>query len=103
MLSPFGWGEVTLKDFEVFLTGGMLLKPSMGHLQTWPNFYEKDVTYLSHDWDLSDLEDQIDWAIENTSARQEIAANGQRRYIDHTSGPNAGEHFATHLSEIIST
>ncbi len=27
VLSTFGWGEITLKDFEVFATGGMLLKP----------------------------------------------------------------------------
>jgi hypothetical protein len=102
VLSPFGWGEITLKDFEVFLTGGMLLKPSMNQVSTWPNFYEENVTYLSHDWDLTDLEERIDWAISNESSRQEIAANGQKRYIEHTSGPNAGELFANRLSEVLS-
>lgn len=102
VLSPFGWGEITLKDFEVFLTGGMLIKPSMDHLQTWPNFYEKDVTYLPHNWDLHDLNEQINWAIENESTRLEIAVNGQQRYIEHTSGPNAGELFVNHLSEVLS-
>jgi len=103
VLSPFGWGEITLKDFEVFLTGGMLLKPSLDHMETWPNFYEKGATYLAHDWDLHDLERRIDWAIENDTTRQEIARNGQQRYIEHTSGPNAGELFATQLAELLST
>jgi hypothetical protein len=102
VLSPFGWGEITLKDFEVFLTGGMLLKPSMNQISTWPNFYEENVTYLSHDWNLANLEERIDWAVSNESSRQEIAANGQQRYIEHTSGPNAGELFANHLSEVLS-
>ena len=103
VLSPFGWGEITLKDFEVFLTGGMLLKPSLDHMTTWPYFYEKDVTYLAHYWDLVDLEQQIDWATENDDEREEIAHEGQRRYIEYTSGPNAGEHFVTHLSKVLST
>lgn len=102
VLSPFGWGEITLKDFEVFLTGGMLLKPTMEPVQTWPNFYEKNVTYLAHDWDLTDLEERIDWAVANESSRIEIATNGQNRYIEHTSGPNAGELFAKHLTEVLS-
>jgi hypothetical protein len=102
VLSPFGWGEITLKDFEVFLTGGMLLKPSLDHMSTWPNFFEKDVTYLSHDWDLSNVTERIDWAIENSAERLEIAHQGQQRYIEHTSGPDAAEHFISHLKEVLS-
>jgi hypothetical protein len=103
VLSPFGWGEITLKDFEVFLTGGMLLKPSVDHMQTWPNFYEKDVTYLSHKWDLSDLEEKIEWAIENETQRREIASQAQQRYISHTSGSTAAEKFVSHFQNVIST
>jgi hypothetical protein len=100
VISPFGWGEITLKDFEVFLTGGMLMKPSVEHMDTWPNFYEKDATYLAHNWDLSDMEERIEWAIAHDRERQEIAAEGQLRYTEHTSGRDAGEKFATHVSEI---
>ena len=102
VLSPFGWGEITLKDFEVFLTGGMLLKPSLNHMKTWPNFFEKDVTYLSHEWDLSNVTERIDWAIENNSERLEIAEQGQQLYIEHTSGPNAAELFISHIKEVLS-
>jgi len=101
VLSPFGWGEITLKDFEVFLTGGALLKPSMDHMQTWPNFYESNVTYLPFEWDLSNLEDSIGWAIENESQRQEMAAEGQRRYAEHTSGPHAPDIFTDHFNLLV--
>ncbi len=102
VLSPFGWGEITLKDFEVFLSGSMLLKPSLDHMTTWPNFYEKDVTYLAHNWELADLEERLDWAINNEAERLAIAEEGQGRYIEHTSGPDAAEKFAAHLSEVLS-
>ena len=103
VVSPFGWGEITLKDFEVFLTGGMLLKPCMNHIITWPNFFQEATTYLSHDWNLNDLEERIDWAIENSTTRADIAANGQNLYVQHTSGPKAGELFANHFSNVIAT
>ena len=102
-LSPFGWGEITLKDFEVFLTGGMLIKPTMDHMQTWPNFFESGATYLSHNWDLSDLIEKIDWALTHESEREAIARQGQLRYIEHTSGPDAAEKFLTHLWGVLST
>jgi hypothetical protein len=100
VLSPFGWGEITLKDFEVFLTGGLLLKPSMDHLQTWPHFYEEDVTYLSHDWDLTNVEERIDWALNHESERLEIGTQGQLRYAAHTSGPDAPELFVDHFKTL---
>ena len=103
VLSPFGWGEITLKDFEVFLTGGMLMKPSMDHMQTWPNFYEKDVTYLSHDWDLADLEERIDQAVSNAPDRLAIARAGQERYAEHTSGKSAAEKFVAHLLDVLAS
>jgi hypothetical protein len=102
ILSPFGWGEITLKDFEVFLTGGMLLKPSMAHMDTWPNFYTEGVTYKSHDWDLSDIQEKIEWALDNDQKLQSIAAEGQQRYLRYTSGTDAGEMFTEHFTKILS-
>ncbi|MEC9293661.1 MAG: glycosyltransferase [Chloroflexota bacterium] len=102
VLSPFGWGEITLKDFEVFLTGGMLLKPSMQHMETWPNFYTDGVTYRAHNWDLNDLQEKIDWALDNKKKLQTIAAEGQQRYLRYTSGTNAAEMFVKHFTNILS-
>ena len=102
VLSPFGRGEITLKDFEVFLTGGMLLKPSMEHMDTWPNFYTDGVTYQSHNWDLTDLQERIDWALDNNQEVQTIAAEGQQRYLRYTSGTSAAEMFTEHFTDVLS-
>ena len=97
-VSPFGLGEITLKDFECFLRGSMLLKPDMSHMDTWPNFFEKDVTYLSHSWDLDDVEEKIDWALSHEKDRIEIARAGQNRYIKHTISKVAPQLFAEHFA-----
>lgn len=55
MLSPFGWGEICYRDFEASLGGNLLLKPSMDHIDTWPNIYTEDC-YLKLDWDFSNLD-----------------------------------------------
>jgi hypothetical protein len=53
--SPFGFGEICFRDFEVFRSGACLVKPSMAHLETFPAVYEEGETYISCAWDLSDL------------------------------------------------
>ncbi len=100
-ISPFGLGEITLKDFECFLSGSLLLKPDMSHMETWPNLYEDGITYISHKWDLSDLEEKIDWAQSHEKESINIAQSAQDRYIDHTIGKNAGELFTNNFKNLI--
>ena len=38
---------------------GILLKPNMNHLETWPNLYKENKFVIFHNWDLSDLIDKI--------------------------------------------
>ncbi len=99
--SPFGYGEITLKDFEVFLAGSCLLKPDMSHMKTWPNFYENETTYMAHDWDLNNIHERIETLLENPKKRLEIAQNGQNRYLKFTKGPEASSLFAQHFKECI--
>lgn len=101
-VSPFGYGEITLKDFECFLKGAMLLKPDMDHMETWPNFYEKDVTYAAHNWDLNDVRSTIESLLSDNSKRTEIAQAGQQRYLEYTTAKNAPAHFIRHFSSLVS-
>jgi hypothetical protein len=102
VVSPFGYGEITLKDFEVFYTGGLLLKPDMSHLETWPDFFRAGETMLTHAWDLSDFSAALSNAVENYERYQGLAGNGQYDYRLHTVDPGAGEKFAQHLHAVIS-
>ena len=78
-ISPFGWGEPSYKDFEIILNGAALIKPDLSHLETWPNLYINNETYLSFDWDCSNLEEVIDHALTN-NLWQEITNSAKNKY-----------------------
>lgn len=80
--SPFGWGELGVRDYEAFIFGGMLLKPSMEHMDTWPNIFVSGETYQPMQWDYGDMVAQIEDAIADESRRVRIAQNGQDAYRD---------------------
>ena len=80
VLSPFGLGEITLKDFETFICGAVLMKPDMSHMYTWPNFYQKDISYLSFDWDLKNLDEKIELVLSDRYSLVSIAEEGQKIY-----------------------
>lgn len=101
VVSPFGLGEITLKDFEVFLSGAALLKPEMDHMETWPNLFESGVTMFSHRWDLEDLETQIQKILDMPSLAVAVAEQGQDRYRRHLAGPDSASLFAERFSSIV--
>ncbi|WP_417814248.1 glycosyltransferase [Thalassospira alkalitolerans] len=102
VVSPFGWGEITLKDFEVFLTGGLLLKPALDNMVTWPDLFVAEETMVAFDWDLANFDDVLDEVLRDTPRRLHIATEGQRRYAEHTSSPDASHLFVNHFSRMIS-
>lgn len=60
VLSPFGWGEVCFRDVEAVRNGAVLVKPTMDHLETWPDLYRPKETYVPVSWDGSDLIETVD-------------------------------------------
>jgi hypothetical protein len=101
VVSPFGFGEITLKDFEVFLTGGLLIKPDMSHLETWPDLFRGGETMLAHRWDLADFEAVIAGALDRHAALIAVADAGQAHYIRHLSGPDAPRLFCEQFSRLV--
>ena len=89
MIAPFGFGEITLREFEGFITGCLILKPNMQHIETWPNFYIPDETIIEHDWDLSDLVSKLEDCYDNYDNYVDVAITAQnlyKKYVDPTSG-----------------
>lgn len=101
VVSPFGWGEISLRDFEVFLTGGLLYKPKMNHLKTWPDFFEEDVTIKCFDWDLKNFERNLEEIISNFSNYLSIALNAQERYLKYTSDEGSFDLFLKHFKSTL--
>lgn len=101
ILSPFGLGEITLKDFETFLTGGLLLKPRMDHMVTWPNLYKENENVMFYNWDLTDLEDKIQYCLGNYDEINEIALDGQNNYNKFIDKKTSSDEFIKHFNTVI--
>jgi hypothetical protein len=80
-VSPFGWGEVCYRDFEAILCGCLLIKPSMGHVNTEPDIYIPYKTYVPIKWDLSDLKEKCTYYLENKKERKKIVKNAYKEYM----------------------
>lgn len=88
-ISPYGWGEVCLRDFEAFMYGAALLKPDMGHCETWPDVFVPYVSYLPIKWDMSNMEEIISNALADGKYKT-IAEKGRSIY----------ESFSTHQAKL---
>lgn len=77
--SPFGYGEICWRDYEAFATGSLLLKPNMDHLIVEPDIFIPNETYISLNWDLSDLEEKIEYYLMHPKEAETIAENAFNR------------------------
>jgi hypothetical protein len=101
VVSPFGFGEITLKDFEATLCGAALLKPDMSHMETWPNLFRGGETIVTHKWDLSDFRDRIEEISDRITELQAIAERAQATYREALSGPDAAAGFAQRVRALV--
>ncbi|WP_129714878.1 glycosyltransferase family 1 protein [Pedobacter sp. SYP-B3415] len=79
-ISPYGWGEICYRDFETFLAGSLLIKPDMGHLETFPDLFIANQTYLPVSWNLTNLPELIDCVLDNYNEYRHIAHDAQDHY-----------------------
>jgi hypothetical protein len=75
VLSPFGWGEVCFRDAEAVVSGAVLVKPAMDHVDTWPDIYQPNETYVPVMWDASDVVPKTQSVLGNAPDRQRLSTN----------------------------
>lgn len=100
VISPFGLGEITLRDFEAFLCGAVVIKPKMSHMQTWPNFFSSD-NIIEYQWNLENFIQIIEECRENTQKLRDMAEISQSKYLKYTSGPDSTKLFCARLFQLL--
>lgn len=100
VISPFGWGEITLKDFEAILCGALLFKPDMSHMETYPDLFRDGETIVTHSWDLNDVEDRVSHLLHSTEKRLHLATEAQDRYAFYLTQEAGHEDFVFRLRRI---
>ena len=73
--SPFGYGEVCWRDFEAAFAGALLIKPDMSHVETAPDLFVANETYIPLQWDFEDLSAVVHNALSNDARRLRIVRN----------------------------
>lgn len=58
VLSPWGWGEYCIRDFEAILAGAVVIKPRTDWSETWPPLVP-DAAYVACRPDFSDLPQRL--------------------------------------------
>ena len=101
VISPFGWGEINVpRDYEVALSGSVLLKPDISHLDTWPNIFNKD-TVVQYKWDLSDLSELVEKILNNYDDYIEFAIKLQDQYKYYSFGRLGEEKFCKYFVNMV--
>lgn len=75
---PFGYGELCWRDFEAALCGCLVLKPGMAHVETAPNLFVANETYVPLKWDYSDLREKVAYYLAHPAELNRIAEAGRR-------------------------
>lgn len=99
VLSPFGWGEICTRDFEAFAYGAVLLKPSMEHALTYPNWYRPNETYIPIKWNFENFYDIVN--NKDLLIYKKIAQNGYNLFYKYRTSDNAKKEFVQHVIESI--
>jgi hypothetical protein len=78
------------------MTGAVLLKPDMGHVQTDPDIFVPWETYVPVAWDLSDFEATVRRVVGDEGLRSRIA----RQAFDLLHGWLKSDQFARSMSPL---
>ena len=97
LLAPFGYGEMAPRDLDSAQFGAVLIKPDMSYIDTKPNIFEDNKTYIACKHDYSDLEEKIDFVMSNYDEVQEKVVLNMRKKIESQIHPN---NIALHLYDV---
>ena len=74
-VSPFGYGEICWRDFEAVLCGSVLVKPDMSHVETQPDIFVPNETYVPVRWDYADLVPALEQLLAQPERCEHIRTN----------------------------
>ena len=83
IMAPLGCGEMAPRDIESAMFGGILVKPDVSYIYSKPFIYEDNETYISVNYDWSNLEEKIDYILSNfNELRENLVQNMRKKYVE---------------------
>jgi len=97
IMAPLGYGEAAVRDIESAMFGSILVKPDMSSVETKPNIYINNETYVGVKYDWSDLEEKIDEILSDYNHyREKYVENMKKIFVEESNH----EKFALHIYEV---
>jgi hypothetical protein len=78
-VSPWGWGETTIRDYEAMYAGCVLIKPRTDFIESWPNVDERH--YVPCAVDFADLPEKIDHVLAHWDDYFEMRRQNRERLL----------------------
>ena len=98
IFSPYGFGAYGApRDIQAFQYGCVLIKPRMDWINTTPDMYIENETYIACEHDFSDLEEKTDYVLSNFSTLQSQLTENARNKLKQIYNP---EHLVLHTYNI---
>lgn len=81
-MAPLGYGEMAPRDLESAMFGSVLMKPDMSHIWSEPFIYVDGVTYISVNYDWSNLAERIDYVLSDyNNIRERLVQNMREQFV----------------------
>ena len=82
IMAPLGYGEMAPRDLESAMFGSVLMKPDMSHIWSEPFIYVDGVTYISVNYDWSNLAERIDYVLSDyNNIRERLVQNMREQFV----------------------
>jgi len=93
LLAPYGYGEMAPRDLDAAQFGAILIKPNMSYVDTYPNPFIEDETYIACNHDYSDLQEKIEKILGNYNDYLYIIENARRKFSELFTQENVAVQF----------
>ena len=88
IFSPYGFGAYGApRDVQAAQFGSILIKPRIDWIDTTPNMYVEDETYIACEHDFSDLEEKVDYVLGNFKKLQPYLTENFRKKLTDVYNP----------------
>ena len=88
VFSPYGFGAYGApRDVQAAQFGSVLIKPRIDWIDTTPNMYVENETYVACEQDFSDLEEKVDYVLSNFNELQPYLTENFRKRLTEVYNP----------------
>ena len=101
VISPWGYGEYCYRDIEGMLAGAIVIKPDTSFVETIPDIYQNDITYVPCKADFSDLKEKIQKVLDHWEEYREMRIKVRNMLMDICNEAVIAKQYAKNVKDVL--